>query len=333
MEQAKQLPLKRTNKYMNFLKGIACFAVVFMHCEFPGRTGVVVQALTRFSVPFFFMVSGYFCYYVDLIKLIDKIPNKVKHITRIIFVSASLYIFARYLFVGINVTFIKNKIFSFFLFNQPFISFGHLWFLYALLYTYLLYLILAVLYKNSQKIYFLIPILLLAHFFIAYGAHLMGFRINNMYFRNAVFEGLPLFLLGNYIHSKEDWILQKFSLCNWLYVFIAASVLVLIERYLIGRDFSMHVFAIVQVFALFMLAVKNSELNKSNIIEKIGDKYSLFIYIMHMMVMMIIVALYEFLGVSGNVVLEYMKPIVVLLLTIGFAVLFYSIKNLVVKQR
>ena len=36
--------------------------VVFMHCEFPGITGIAVQAISRFCVPFFFMVSGYFCF-------------------------------------------------------------------------------------------------------------------------------------------------------------------------------------------------------------------------------------------------------------------------------
>lgn len=36
--------------------------VVFMHCEFPGILGTAVQAVSRFCVPFFFMVSGYFCF-------------------------------------------------------------------------------------------------------------------------------------------------------------------------------------------------------------------------------------------------------------------------------
>ena len=56
---------KTTRQYnycLDFLKGIACMFVVFMHCEFPGVMGVAVQAISRFCVPFFFMVSGYFCF-------------------------------------------------------------------------------------------------------------------------------------------------------------------------------------------------------------------------------------------------------------------------------
>ena len=52
---------KQYNYCLDFMKGIACLFVVWMHCEFPGKTGVIVQAISRFCVPFFFMVSGYFC--------------------------------------------------------------------------------------------------------------------------------------------------------------------------------------------------------------------------------------------------------------------------------
>lgn len=52
---------KQYNYCLDFMKGIACLFVVWMHCEFPGKAGVIVQAISRFCVPFFFMVSGYFC--------------------------------------------------------------------------------------------------------------------------------------------------------------------------------------------------------------------------------------------------------------------------------
>lgn len=53
---------KQYNYCLDFIKGIACIFVVFMHCEFPGVLGTAVQAVSRFCVPFFFMVSGYFCF-------------------------------------------------------------------------------------------------------------------------------------------------------------------------------------------------------------------------------------------------------------------------------
>ena len=59
---------KQYNYCLDFLKGIACVFVVFMHCEFPGIMGTAVQAISRFCVPFFFMVSGYYCYKPLIIK-------------------------------------------------------------------------------------------------------------------------------------------------------------------------------------------------------------------------------------------------------------------------
>lgn len=53
---------KQYNYCLDYLKGIACIFVVFMHCEFPGVMGIAVQAISRFCVPFFFMVSGWFCF-------------------------------------------------------------------------------------------------------------------------------------------------------------------------------------------------------------------------------------------------------------------------------
>ena len=54
---------RQYNFFFDFIKGIACICVVFMHCEFPGRLGIAVQAVSRFCVPFFFMLSGYYSYY------------------------------------------------------------------------------------------------------------------------------------------------------------------------------------------------------------------------------------------------------------------------------
>ena len=51
------------NKSLDAGKAMAAFGVVFIHVSFPGQTGQIIKALARSAVPFFFMVSGYFCYY------------------------------------------------------------------------------------------------------------------------------------------------------------------------------------------------------------------------------------------------------------------------------
>lgn len=48
---------RNRNYCIDLVKGIACICVVFIHCEFPGMLGMMVQTISRFSVPFFFMVT------------------------------------------------------------------------------------------------------------------------------------------------------------------------------------------------------------------------------------------------------------------------------------
>lgn len=55
----------KENKCLNFLKGISCLIVVLLHYPIPGIVGEGIIYGLRFSVPIFFMISGYFCYFHD----------------------------------------------------------------------------------------------------------------------------------------------------------------------------------------------------------------------------------------------------------------------------
>ena len=49
--------MKFQNQYINIMKALAAFLVVFIHVPFPGLAGSIVTAIARISVPFFFWVS------------------------------------------------------------------------------------------------------------------------------------------------------------------------------------------------------------------------------------------------------------------------------------
>lgn len=49
---------KHRNRLLDGIKGLACFAVVFMHVKFPGNLGGVITILSSFAVPVFFMTSA-----------------------------------------------------------------------------------------------------------------------------------------------------------------------------------------------------------------------------------------------------------------------------------
>lgn len=108
------------NFCLDFIKGIACIFVVFMHCEFPGLMGTAVQAISRFCVPFFFMVSGYFCFhpltqkfnsapeYAELGSKWQIVRKKVIHIAKITFYASLFYL----TFVLLQQLFLHNQNFT-----------------------------------------------------------------------------------------------------------------------------------------------------------------------------------------------------------------------------
>ena len=166
-----RMAMKKYNSCLDFVKGLACICVVFMHCEFPGKAGIIVQAISRFSVPFFFMVSGYFCFYPGKYDS-TIIRRKTTHIARIVLWASLFYVLFAFVLERDYVV-SRNGIWAFGVFNQPFIIVGQLWFLFALLYDYFAF---GIIWKADKiKWFYLISaVLIVVYICMAQGAHLCG---------------------------------------------------------------------------------------------------------------------------------------------------------------
>ena len=248
---------KQYNYCLDFIKGIACILVVFMHCEFPGILGTAVQTISRFCVPLFFMVSGYFCFNVSES---SKSWLKIRHVAKIT-LFASLFYLAFVLLVElvshnleINVSWIKLLIWV--MFNEPIVVAGQYWFLFALLYTYIFFFI-ARRYFDNMALYIWAALALIAYYIMAQGAHLAGYHIPNFVYRNWLIEGFAYFMLGHFLHEYQDSISIKNS--TLLGIVVISTILCWPERYLLGRDFGVNVCALPQVTALMVYAIKNPE--------------------------------------------------------------------------
>lgn len=89
---------KTYNYAIDFFKGIACICVVFMHCEFPGVFGTAVQAVSRWALPFFFMISGYYAYYDRNMGYKNNAKRKIKHVLNItLFAMIFHFIFIQFI--------------------------------------------------------------------------------------------------------------------------------------------------------------------------------------------------------------------------------------------
>lgn len=203
---------KQYNYCLDFVKGLACIFVVLMHCEFPGLLGTAVQAISRFCVPLFFMVSGYFCFKPEILNGVGNLLNinkKIKHILTItiyacIFYTAFMMVMA---LAGKDVSWTISKlgIFNWLVFNAPAWAgvAGQYWFLFALLYTYIFYGIFMRLGLLKQA-YLLAGVMFVVYVVMAQGMHLAGHHIPNMIYRNWLVEGFAYFILGHWIHHHQD---------------------------------------------------------------------------------------------------------------------------------
>lgn len=333
---------KQYNYCFDFIKGIACIFVVFMHCEFPGIMGTAVQAISRFCVPFFFMVSGYFCFKPLVVETELSIGNKLaggrigrklKHIGKITLYASLFYVvFAlslHFLTSGHELTITTRKIINWLVFNSPIKPIaGQYWFLFALLYAYAFYGILESL-RVRKFAYILAAVMFAVYVIMAQGIHLAGYHVPNMWYRNWLVEAFPYFMLGHWIHENQD----RINISNKILVFIIVTTTMLCwaERWLMGRDFGVNIVTIPQVFALFVYGVKNPQRHEG-IFQRIGRDCSMLIYILHPAVWHSLEEIYNGLGWNDSLFALYVKPILVLGLSIMFAIVFNKLMDKVTKK-
>lgn len=302
---------EKRNLFLDFLKGIACIGVVFIHVTFPGKFGEIISYLARFAVPMFFMISGYYAYDNSL----EVLLKKVKHIIRI-----TLY--ALWVYASWTILTQKNELLE--LLRYPsywvkmivlgnfdvFVAF-HLWFLVALIYAYLfLYLILKKdMYTFAVKS---IPLLFLLRIVVCIIVETNGIT---WYARNNfLISALPYLLLGNYIAYNKG-IIKKYSDITLILTAVLGAIGGMVN--VIG-EWRINLAEIGVTFysvALFVLAIKNPRISLYNKIENLGKKYSLYVYIIHLIVLDIVEKFFGWYS-KEKIWYGYVFPIIVLAVTI-----------------
>ena len=209
---------KSRNRCLNFLKGIACIGVVFIHIHFPGVTGDVAWRLSQFAVPLFLMIAGYYAFECDE----NVVKRRLIKILKILAVGYCVYFvwsFGIQLLKGNGVewlassynwkTIIKNVVFC-----TPDPLPVHLWYLIAMVEVYVLWFFI-VRAKKENLLIPLIPLLFVFSVGLTMFCETKGFAW--MYKINFIARGLPYFLTGYFIHSKEN----LFKIKNkWLFAVI-----------------------------------------------------------------------------------------------------------------
>lgn len=270
------------------------------------------------------MVSGYYYLSARTLDVAER-KRKALHIGKIT-AWATLF----YILFGLVRSLVKHTVWAdfslyniaaFLGFNQMFFIVSQMWFLYALLYVYVALIILNQDWYRRNS--FLISIICLSFYvLLAQGLHIGGIHVSNFVYKNWLIEGFGFFSLGLALHQNQDRI--RFSNKSLLWVVAFTTVLSVAERYLLGRDFGVNICSIPQVTALMFYAINNPT-RHPGVIQRLGRDCSMMVYILHPAIWHSMDGLYKLIGIWDNMPAQYMKPIVVVGLSILFAMTFNSV--------
>lgn len=267
------------NYSLDALKLVASFFVVFIHVSFGGVFGDVVQELAGFAVPIFFLTSGYFSY--NAVQNLDfhKVIKRMKSILLIFVVALVLYSLlyialngskAFLSFFAIRDTYIRFIVFN----NFQNTFFTPLWFLPALIYCYLIALLLMRL--KLTRVLPLGMVLFVAQVVLS-GVMMKRYQMSDAFVRNFLIAGLPYFSAGYSIRLHKDF-LCKVGKKPVLYTLIGSLALFFALYFTIGCE---EIAVIGVAISLFILSVQGSLCVKQEGWQLVLQKVSLLIYVLH----------------------------------------------------
>lgn len=318
---------KSTGRWLgiDLLKTICSFLVVIIHAPFPGIVGMYITALSRISVPIFFMITGFF--YSDVVRR-NKEKDQIKKIF-LLFSAANVLStvagFCHALATGSLHSFVRElatvqTFINFALWNEP--LFGrHLWYLGAILYT--LVIVYWIRKANAFRwLTLLTPGLLILSLILGkYCIVLLGTQIPYLYVRNFFFMGLPYFLIGHLLYEHRERIFARFTNGIFIACLLLFSISTVVERYVLeinqvnaSNDYYISTpFLACTVFLRFAKLRCETQGTLVTVLCRIGKRYSTWIYLLHPM----LIGAADF--ITGER-LHFLRPFATFFLTLAICV-------------
>lgn len=324
--------LRQRNYLFDFIKGIAALGVILVHFQFPGVLGKVLCSVGVCGVVFFFLVSGYYAYDADDGTACGNLIKRFKRnlvITLVAVAVYSIYTVVEQIALGTFDIWLQN-------FKDPwliprmifmgdfeFIHGDPLWFMPALLYSYLvLYLLHR--FRISKYAYIALPLLLLLRIGMetytnSFGAdwHLSG---------NFLVGGLPVMLLGHYVaYRKERFTEIPFYLTVPFAAFSAVLMFLTVNLPVFGLDVS-QIFKIWCAAEFFILALRLPEKKGIAPVGYMGDKLSLYVYLFHYLIGTLISVLLLKLS-APQWISDWVLPVAVTMISVAVAAAICAVRR------
>ncbi len=329
----------KRNWQFDFLKGICCIFVVFLHCPFPGILGDLIIYAARFPVPIFFMITGYYSCSRDR----AWIQKKAVHILKMLLLSELFYGAwnsllavlaggspAAYLRGQSSLSHPVQTLLCGSFFN------GVLWYLYAAFWTYCILWFFSPGGKRPGALYLLIPPLLCVQIFGRF--YVQNHFDINLYihlFRNALSFGLPLTLLGSLFAALKERIQRRL---RWQHTFLLLVLggFVMVAEYLISRQYmDFHLSTLLTSAGLFLLAMTCpfAEPKPLAPVSRIGRSLSMWIYLSHIFFHSLLNLLAKAWGFSDAPLFLWTRPLWICFLSALFGLLADRLRLRAARQK
>lgn len=325
------------NTSIDSIKLIASFFVVCIHVPINNSMGPYLIAISRFAVPLFFLISGY--YYGSKPDNMS-IKKQIIKIIKLVITANVLFALWRTLLLvnnGNSLFAIFAKLFSFknllifFIFGEsPFAS--HLWYLTSIAYVYGCFLIF-----NScgvvRYIFLLIPLLLIGDLILGkYSLVLLNHEYPYIWVRNFIFVGIPYFSIGYLIKLKQEVVLKIVSpkiLTTLIVLFIITTIAerFVLNHYSVNPLRDHYISTTFLTIAIFLLALS---IPGFCFFPEIGRKHTTYLYIIHPIIHESASRASNVFHVSGFY--RYTGPVVVFITTIGILSAFELYKSRSIKK-
>lgn len=259
----------------------------------------------------------------------ERIKRNLIHVAKITLWATILFIFWKEITTIGQGGFLPSlkQMIKWIVFNDCPFAF-HLWYLYAYLYVLLIVMVIDK-YRMWNWLFVSIPILLLVHLaFGKYSLVIFNKEFPFMLYRNFLFVGLPYFALGAWLKTKIKPLENKrrmlaggvilFSITSLLEQFILRCI----DKCPAREHFISSTFLAISLLLLFL----SFKVEKPNAISKIGERDSLYIYLLHPIFIWVLSTGFMEMGLYE--IYYWIAPFAVLLSTILF---IYALRKMMAR--
>ncbi|WP_226086811.1 acyltransferase [Mesobacillus sp. S13] len=304
-------PIMQRNYAIDFIKFFAILAVVIIH-TFPGNDQIgyfVLDNLSRFAVPFFFVASGY----LFSLKVSDNPQSFAyfkKYVTKILKIYVSwLLFYASYDVIrillkdeNVKAELIKYKenltVLNLLYYGQG-TSGYQLWFVISLVWS----IVILYLFYRLKKVRLLLVIAFCFNLLGLFGQSYSVFdELPVSTTRAALYISLFYTVMGFWLALVQTW--QKYTARTYFYLFCIFTILQVLEGLWLqkGLDSQHGEYFFSTIFLtllLFLYALRSPDLGKGLFITKIGGN-SLGIYAIHVFFIDMVDILFEKIGLEDS---------------------------------